>query len=127
TFLFIAIGLGLAGGANQPILGTVYFVLIIGFLYLNRLLTGKSSSKAGNRMLVHIHTPTDDLPQITQLLTELFPFVALKRMDTLSPGMDLSFSIQAENPEQLQALKTRLFQLSPEIRISVLDQPELLI
>ena len=127
TFLFIAIGLGLAGGANQPILAILSFILIISFLYLNRMIFSKSSKQVAQRMFLNISTPTEDLTEITDLLKEIFPFVALKRMDTLEKGMDLSFSCKAESPNQLQLVKEKLKQLSPEIRFSIIDQPELLI
>ena len=43
VYLFIVIGLGLAGGANQPILAMVAFVLILGILFLNQFFTKKQS------------------------------------------------------------------------------------
>ena len=51
TFLFIAIGLGLAGGANQPILGAVAFVAIMILLYLHHLTTRRPSLRVGNSPL----------------------------------------------------------------------------
>ena len=42
TYLFFVIGLGLAGGANQPILATVSFIIIISLLLLNKVITKKN-------------------------------------------------------------------------------------
>ena len=44
TYLFITIGIGLAGGANQPVLAIVAFTFITLLLYLNKRFTGHKIS-----------------------------------------------------------------------------------
>ena len=97
TYLFIAIGLGLAGGANQPILAIVAFAVILGILYLSKLL--------GRQQV----------------------FRQLKRMDTLEQGMDLSFVCRAKELGDIARLKTAMQELSPATRLSVIDQPDLIV
>ncbi len=127
TFLFIAIGLGLAGGANQPILAIVAFLSIILILYLHGLLTGKESLKKEDRMYVNINTDISDLKMISNLLSNIFPYVELKRMDTLEKGLDLSFICKADSIDQISQAQTEITKLSNNTRLSIIDQPDLIV
>ncbi|MEM9921620.1 MAG: DUF4956 domain-containing protein [Bacteroidota bacterium] len=127
TYLFIAIGLGLAGGANQPILAIVSFVLILLILYINKIMTGKVVLKKEDKIFVNINTDVEDLGKVTALLVNHFPYVELKRMDTLNPGMDLSFVCTAESVDQLSKAKDAIVNLSKSTRLSIVDQPDLIV
>lgn len=127
TYLFIAIGLGLAGGANQPILAIVAFLSITGLLFLNKLMTTKETFRQEDRMYVNITTDVEDLSRITKLLADVFPYVELKRMDTLDEGMDLSYICKAESIDQLSQVKVAITGLSKQTRLSIVDQPDLIV
>lgn len=127
TYLFIAIGLGLAGGANQPVLAIVAFVVIILIIYLSKVLGKREKFQQSGRLFVNIQTDIDDLKQITSLLANRLPYVELKRMDTLEQGLDLAFICQAASVEQLAQLKDDLRALSPATRLSIVDQPDLIV
>ena len=125
VFLFITIGIGLAGGANQPVLAVIALVLILGMLFLHKMATGKANYHTENRMFVNVSTDTDDLERITQTLTGIFPYVELKRLDTLRPGLDLSFVCKADNLQQIDRARRALVDISEETRLSIVDQPDL--
>ena len=127
TYLFIAIGLGLAGGANQPVLAVVAFVIILLLLYLNKIFTSKVVFKKEDKLFVNINTDVDDLQGIVKLLTDTFPYVELKRMDTLDKGLDLSFICKAESIDQLTKAKNEITNLSSATRLSIVDQPDLIV
>ncbi len=127
TFLFFAIGIGLAGGANQPILAIVAFVVIIGILYLNQLFMKKGAFRREDRMFVNINTDIEDLDKITKLLSTIFPYVELKRLDTLDKGMDLSFICKADSLDQVSKAKNEITQLSEQTKLSIVDQPDLIV
>ncbi len=127
TYLFIAIGLGLAGGANQPVLAVIAFAVIMLLLYVHKLFTGKMVFKKEDKLFVNIHTDVEDLQRIVHLLTGLFPYVELKRMDTLEKGLDLSFICKADSIEQLAKAKNEITQLSSATKLSIVDQPDLII
>jgi uncharacterized membrane protein YhiD involved in acid resistance len=124
TYLFITIGIGLAGGANQPILAIVAFTVIIGLLFLGKKISGKAGFKQQDQLFIYIQTDLDDLARITQLVTETLTYVELKRMDTLEKGLNLSFVARADEVGQLVRLKEVITALSPATRLSVIDQPE---
>lgn len=125
TYLFIAIGIGLAGGANQPILAVVAFCVIILLLYLGKRLSKKTVASRENRIFVNIETDIEDLDKITKILTDHLAFVKLKRMDTLDKGLDLSFACKADSIAQLSKIKNGITALSDKTRLSIVDQPEL--
>lgn len=127
TYLFIAIGLGLAGGANQPILAIVAFAVILGILYLSKLLGRQQLFRQENRLFVNIQTDQEDVEVIAGILAQHLPYVELKRMDTLEQGMDLSFVCRAKELGDIARLKTAMQELSPATRLSVIDQPDLIV
>ena len=127
TYLFFVIGLGLAGGANQPILAIVAFLVIITLMFLNKIITSKVSFKNENKMYVNIQTDENDLQKITKVLTDILPYVELKRMDSLAEGLDASFICKADNLEQLEAVRKKVRAISSATTISFIDQPNLVI
>ena len=127
TYLFIAIGIGLAGGANQPILAIVAFTFIVLLLYLSKRFTGHNAFKKEDRLFVNIHTDVDSLEQITKVLTDILPYVELKRLDTLEKGLDVSFICKAESLKQISTLKDNVQKLSDATRLSIIDQPDLIV
>lgn len=128
TFLFIAIGLGLAGGANEPLLALISFTLILSLLFVQHKLYGKRPlAQRSGAVYVNIQTDQSDLRAIANTLSAIFPYVELKRMDTLGTGLDLSFLCQAESIDQLAAAREQLLQLSANTRLSIVDQPELMV
>lgn len=127
TYLFIAIGLGLAGGANQPVLAIVAFSIILLLLLLGKVLSGRSAFSDGSRVFVNITTDIDDLERVTKAVTQTLDEVQLRRMDTLALGMDLSFSCKMVNLNQLTEMKKAVSSLSPQTKISVINQPDIAI
>lgn len=125
TYLFIAIGIGLAGGANQPILAIVAFALIMVLLLISRRMDGAAAFRRENRLFINITTDEDNLNKITEVLTAHLTDVELKRMDTLRPGLDLTFVGRADSVAQLSALNTAVQGLSASTRMSVIDHAEL--
>ncbi len=127
TYLFIAIGLGLAGGANQPILAIVAFSIIILLLYVSKLVGGRGQIQPEGRLFINITTDVEKLERITEILSRHLSYVELKRLDTLEKGLDLSFIARAASLEDLSRLKEEVSQLSTATRLSVVGQPELII
>lgn len=127
TYLFIAIGLGLAGGANQPILAIVAFTLITLILFLHKIFIGKETFQQEDRMYVNITTDIDDLERITKTLIDIFPYVELKRLDTLEQGLDTSFICKAESIDQIAKVKNKVMGLSDKTRLSIVGQPDLIL
>lgn len=128
VYLFMTIGVGLACGANQPLLAVVALLAILGVMWMSKRWGGDQPSVAeSGRLFINIRTDVEDLEQITALLLQHLSYAELKRMDTLRPGLDLSFVGRADTVSQLSALKNAVGALSPATSMSVIDQPELII
>ena len=125
TYLFIAIGLGLAGGANQPVLAIVAFTVILLLLLLGKLLSGQAALKKESGVLINISTDSDDLEQISKIMTSTLKVVELRRMDTLDKGLELSFSGEIADLQQLNEMKKQITALSPKTKLTVINQPNI--
>lgn len=127
TFLFLVIGVGLATGAEQPILAIISITIILLLLFVVRLFSNDAAYKADDKMYVNIQTDRQDIQDISNILIEHFSFVELKRLDTLEEGMDLSFLCKADSLEKINAAKAELLSLGPNTRLSLVDQPNLVV
>lgn len=126
VYLFMIIGVGLACGANQPILASIAIVVILSVLWISKKIHGEAAGNVG-RLFLNITTDLDDLEQVSAVLLAHLPYVELKRLDTLDQGLDLSFVARADNPEQINQLQQALRKLSDNTRLSLLEQPELIV
>jgi len=125
TYLFIAIGIGLAGGANQPVLAVITFCIIIALLFLSLKISGKgSSTHRTGAYFIHIRTDQESVQAISKILTDTLPYVDLKRMNAPGKGLELSFLCKFEGLEQLEKVKTELLQYAPGSSISIVEQPD---
>jgi len=127
TFLFLVIGIGLATGANKPILAAIAIILILFLLWVSKFIYKQPSFKVEDKMYINISTDQDSLTDISALLSSELPYVELKRMDSLTDGLDASFICKADNLEQLEAVRKKVRGISPATTISIIDQPNLVI
>lgn len=127
TFLFLVIGVGLGAGANQVEITAVAIILILSVLYVIRRYMGMPMFKGEDKLYINIHTDIEKIATINDLLSKSFHYVELKRMDMLDKGMDLSYICKAESVKQLDEVKENLVKLSPTSKMSIIDQPDLII
>ena len=126
VYLFMTIGVGLACGANQPILALIAIVVILTVIWFSKRINGEGKQASG-KLFINITTDQEDLDTINAMLVEHLSYLELKRMDTLQPGLDLSFVGRADSPEALNRLQKAVRQISPETRLSLIEQPELIV
>ena len=127
TYLFLVIGVGLAAGANQPLLAIVAVVFILALLFVSKRIQGQTEFKSEDKLYVNISTDINDLERINQLLSETFHYVELKRLDTLGSGMDLAYICKAEGIKDIEQIRDRVTELSPLTTLSIIDQPDLIV
>jgi hypothetical protein len=126
VYLFMTIGMGLACGANQPLLAVIAFTAILSIIWASKMISGERKQLSG-RLFINISTDLEDLEIITKLLVDHLSFVELKRMDTLDKGLDLSFVGRADSPKNLNELQQAVRKLSAATKLSLLEQPELIV
>ncbi|MEZ4828219.1 MAG: DUF4956 domain-containing protein [Bacteroidia bacterium] len=127
TYLFLVIGIGLAAGANQPLIAILAFVFIVGLLYLSKRITGGTSVRRDDNMYLNISSDKGDIKSISDILTRHFSFVELKRVDQTTEGIDVSFLVKAESVENIENLRKDLLAISPATVFSMIDQPDLVV
>ncbi len=126
TYLFLTIGIGLVTGANKPVLAILATACILPLVYLNKRIS-RSEFKQEDRMFVNIQTDILNLEQISQILTDHFDFVELKRMDQGGQLLDLSYVCNVESLEKLDQVRLGIASLSDRTTISFVDKPDILI
>lgn len=128
TYLFLTIAIGLATGADQPVIAIIVVAFILLFLFLSKKISNDSAFKKEDRFYVNITTDLSNLLPINEALQQAFKEVELKRMDTLpNKGLDLSFICKVASIEDVQLAKESITQLSEQTAISIIDQPDLII
>ena len=128
TYLFLTIAVGLATGADQPLIAIVVVGFILFFLYLSKRMSGSPSFREEDRYYVNVTTDLGDMIKINAILSQSFSFVELKRMDSLNQtGLDLSFICKTGSIEKVQEVKDAILALSEQTHISIIDQPDLII
>ena len=63
TFLFLVIGIGLANGANKPILATIAILLILLLLWLSKFIYKQESFKTEDKMYINISTDKENIEE----------------------------------------------------------------
>ncbi len=122
TYLFLAIGLGLAAGAEEIVVAIVAFVFILALLTLQNMLQGGRAFRPTENMYLNLSTSYRDLGQISTLLGEIFPVVELRRVDESDRGLDLSFVVNARSVQEIEAARKKLSELSEDMVISFVEQ-----
>lgn len=125
VYLFLAIGMGLAAGADEIVIASVAFVFILGLLFVQYTLRGGKAFRKTNQMYINISTSSNDLKGLTRVLGEAFSYVELKRVDESENRLDLSFVISTDSVEQIDAARTKVRGIAPDAVISLVDQRNL--
>jgi hypothetical protein len=96
-------------------------------LFLNKIFRSKHI-KGKDILYVNVRTKIEDLKKITEIAEMSLPYVELKRMDTLEGGGNfVSFLAKSDEISQLAELRENYLSADPDIRISIIDQPDLII
>jgi uncharacterized membrane protein YhiD involved in acid resistance len=127
TYLFLIIGVGLGTGAGQSRITVLAMAFILLLLFVNQRVRGEARFKNEDRLYVNISTNISEITPINDILQAAFPYVELKRLDTLANGLEISYICKADNIEQIEQVRKALAALSPASTLSVVDQPDLIV
>jgi uncharacterized membrane protein YhiD involved in acid resistance len=125
TMLFLVIGFGLIGGANKPILALVSFIFILPMLYLNNRMASERLI-AKNKTYLNINTSLTDVDTITKTIADDLSYVELRRADTSATGVFASYLCKIDNTSQFDNISKKLKSMDNDVKISMIDQPEVL-
>lgn len=120
-YLFIAISLGLVLGANQRIIALMGFAVIMMIVWVRFF--GKKPLGHQNLFLTIRSDQAGqlDLSGLLKLVRSHFLAAELKRYDESAAGLEVSFLIEAKNPEKLQEFHRELKNQYQEVQISFVE------
>ena len=121
AYLFLAIGVGLGLGAGQATLTIVALIVIVGVIVIRGL---ARRSPAPPNLHLTISSPGASkvrAAQILGLLAEAGAEASLRRLDESPELLEASFVAGFSNLAGLEQFTARLRELSPEARLSCLD------
>ena len=127
TYIFLIIGVGLTCGANKPLLALVAIALILPLVYLNSRMSNTKSIQAKGKMLVNINSNILDIKEISEILSRSLSHVELRRYEDRNDGLHAVFLALSNNIDELAQIRETLKAKDSNARISVMDQPEMII
>jgi hypothetical protein len=126
-YLFLVISIGLATGANYPILATIAVSLILVLLFLNYKIQSRSAYTKENTLYVNISSDITDMHALLKVVKENMDYVELKRMDRMASGIDVTFICKASSIEAITTMQDAIVAFSSNTTVSVVDQPDLIV
>ncbi len=125
TYLFLIIGIGITCGANKPILAVIAILLILIMIFLNQNVS-KKKTFVRDQKLVNIRTASTDIKAVTSALSSM-PYLELKRMEENQDGLFLTYLTKMDTIDDIAAVRSQLKGLDDNIKITIIDQPELVL
>ncbi|HET7872863.1 MAG TPA: DUF4956 domain-containing protein [Terriglobales bacterium] len=121
VFLFLAISAGLGLGAGQALITVVALLVIVGLIVIrSRFYTSPDQPN----LFLTVATPAGanlGANQIIQALSAVGASASLKRFDQSAEQMEAAFLVDFKGVNELEQFTVKLRELSPQARISCLD------
>jgi len=125
SYLFITISIGLGLGANQQLITTVAFFVIVFIILLSKKFVYKKRENQNLNLIVSSHGPDKiDLKQIVKILDNHLSSVNMKRFDETNEMLEASFLVDFSDYEQIEKVRSELNKLSKSIKITFLESRE---
>jgi len=121
AFLFLAISIGLGLGAGQALVTLVALAVILGLIIVRGMF--RQGPNQPNLYLTVTSPAASKLgaERILQVLTGVGATAALKRFDQTPESLEAAFLVDFKQVAHLEQFTNQLRELSPEVRVSCLD------
>jgi hypothetical protein len=121
AFLFLAISVGLGLGAGQALVTVVAMIVILGLIAVRSFLY-RGPGQANLYLTVTSPAAANlGANQILQALTGVGAAASLKRFDQSPEQLEAAFLVDFKEVSHLEQFARKLRELSPEVRVSCLD------
>lgn len=121
AFLFLAISIGLGLGAGQALVTVVALTMILGLIVI-RSLARQSPTQPNLFLTVSSPAGTKLGPErILQFLAGVGAVATLKRFDQTPESVEAAFLVDFKQVAHLEQFTNQLRELSPDVRVSCLD------
>jgi uncharacterized membrane protein YhiD involved in acid resistance len=121
AYLFFAISIGLGLGADMRGLTIISFFVIICIIWLTKMLSKNNELK--ENLYLTIASPNDKLniDQVVDVLDKHCDKIDLKRFDNSQESFEASFLVEFPSVSNLSNIEKDIHKISPDIKISFLD------
>ena len=120
-FLFLAISAGLGLGAGQPLITIVAFFVILGLIVIRSFLYRNPGTP---NLFMTVASPASAnlvANQILQSLAAVGASATLKRLDKTPDLLEAAFLVDFKGVNELEQFADKMRVLSPQVRISCVD------
>lgn len=122
AFLFLAISIGLGLGAGQALVTIVALLMILGLIVIRGLFRRGASSQPNLYLTVTSPAAAKlGADRILQALAGVGATAALKRFDQSPDSLEAAFLVDFKQVAHLEKFAAQLRELSPEVKVSCLD------
>jgi uncharacterized membrane protein YhiD involved in acid resistance len=121
AFLFLAISVGLGLGAGAALITVVALIIILAFFALRAVLSRKPGPP---NLYLTVTSPVSanlNASRILEALGASGATASLKRFDQTPDQLEAAFMVDFKEVNRLELFQQRLRELSPDVRISCLD------
>ncbi|MBP7184384.1 MAG: DUF4956 domain-containing protein [Saprospiraceae bacterium] len=125
TFLFLSIAIGLAGGANQPILAVVSIFTILIFLVILNIFNKKKSSFDDSKMNLHIASSSLNVLKINELVSPFTDEFILIRTDVNKDINTSFFTLKVKSINEVDQIISALQKVDKDVQVSFVEQPNI--
>ena len=122
SFLFITIAIGLGLGAGQRAVTIIGFAMIVLAVLLRFYVFQRLDENKNIFLTISSTANAFTLPELTAVLRENCASVDPKRYDQSGSSTEAPFIVEFENFERLEAMRSRLSELDPGLRLTMLHQ-----
>ncbi len=120
-YLFLTIGLGLGMGAEQSLVTTIAFLVIVGLVILRKLSRFREPEPSLYLTISRERKGEPDLGQLLRLVDSHARSARLRRMDESGDCLEVSFQTQFPTTVRLRECVGSLRKLDPGMTISLVD------
>lgn len=121
AFLFLAISAGLGLGAGQPVVTIVALAIILGLIAIRSKMTPRPNQPNLYLTVASPAAATLDANQILEALAAEGASGSLTRFDRTSEQFEAAFTVEFKSVNNLERFTQRLRSLSPQVKISCLE------
>jgi hypothetical protein len=122
AFLFLAISIGLGLGAGQALVTIVALLMILGLIVIRGLFRRRDSGQPNLYLTVTSPAAAKlGADRILQALAGVGATAALKRFDQSPDSLEAAFLVDFKQVAHLEQFANQLRELSPEVKVSCLD------
>ena len=121
AFLFLAISVGLGLGAGAALITAVALLIILAFFALRAVLTRKAGPPNLYLTVTSPGSANLSASKILETLGSTGASASLKRIDQTSDQFEAAFMVDFKDVGRLEQFQEALRKLSPEVKISCLD------